>query len=162
MKAYAIADSFSIHLVHPDNDAIVSSLKSDSDLTEYVKIELAEDGKKVVLWVKKKAEIDISDLERAHLEFSPLTPSLRLRGEKSFPQIHIWFTPHGSKKWADFTTRNAKKRTVFVLDGIALRAPVIFEPITSGRTTVAGDFSEKQAKEIVDRINDLIDRNRAM
>lgn len=52
--------------------------------------------------------------------------------------------------------------TVFILDGIALLAPEIFEPMTSGSITVVGDFSERQAKQIADRINELIERNRSM
>lgn len=167
IQAHALGESFSIHLVHPDNDAIVSSLKNDSDLTEYMKIGLSQDGMDIVLWAKKKAEIDIGDIERASLESSPSAPSLRPRQKKVLYQgpstdIHIWFTPQGSKKFADFTTRNTKRKTVFILDGIAIAAPVIFEPITGGQMGISGDFSDRQAKQIVDRINELIARNKSM
>lgn len=79
IKAHAIGESFSIHLVHPDNDAIVASLKNDSDLTEYMKIGLNQDGKDIVLWAKKQAEIDIGDVEKASLGFFHLAPSRQPR-----------------------------------------------------------------------------------
>src|SRR5262245_22082288 len=128
IKAHAIGESFSIHLVHPDNDAIVASLKNDSDLTEYMKIGLTQDGKDIVLWAKKQADIDIGDVKKASLEFPPLDPTPRPRVKKTVdqgpsPELNIWFTPEGSKKFADFTTRNTRKRTVFILDGIALFDP---------------------------------------
>ncbi len=170
LNAYALTESFSIHLVHPDNDAIVSSLKKDLDLTGYMRIGLVQDGMDIVVWVEKKAEIAIGDLERADLEIPPSDPlkaSVRPRGVsfelvKPLPAVRIWFTPQGSKKFADFTRRNTKKRVGVVLDGIAISAPLIFEPITSGRVQIQGDFAESRAKQIVDRINELIERNKSM
>jgi hypothetical protein len=170
IEAHAIEESFSVHLVHPDNDAIVSSLKNDFDLTEYMKIVLTEDGKDIALWAKKKAAIDIGDIDRASLEFpslGPLTPSVRSQSvdswdPKPFPQVRIWLSPKGSKKFADFTRRNIKKRAVVILDRIAIAAPLIFEPITDGRFVITGDFLESRGRQIVDRINKLLKRNKSM
>lgn len=170
LNAHALEESFSIHLVHPDNDAIVSSSKKDLDLTGFVRIGLVQDGIEKVVWVEKKAEIVIGDLERADLEIppsDPLKPSVRPRGIsfellKPLPVVRIWFTPQGSKKFAEFTRRNTKKRVGVVLDGIAISAPLIFEPIPSGPVNIDGGFSESRAKQIVDRISELIEKNKSM
>ncbi|HTN72677.1 MAG TPA: hypothetical protein VMO00_16470 [Methylomirabilota bacterium] len=154
----AIAESFSIHLVHPDNDAIVSSINPDVDLSDYMKIILPAEGKDEVVWASKKVEIGLSDLFGAAVT----VPKPVFRHEQPIPSITISLTPGGSRKFADFTSQNVKRRAVILLDGRGLSAPEIGAPITSGVMGFAWLRSKQEAQSIVDRINALIAQNRSM
>jgi hypothetical protein len=170
---HAMAEVFSVHLVHPNNHALVSSLNTDLDLRDYVKVTFPKNKDEAeILWISKKIEIHITDLEEAHLtvqkppsreelEYARKYYNLEIAPEP-VPAISISFTSSGSKKWADFTIRNVKRRAAIILDGIPLMAPIIQEPITSGTMQIVGDFSEEEIQSIVDRINALISKNRSM
>src|SRR5947209_4514994 len=71
----ALAESFSIHLIHPDNDH-VGLPKADTDLRDYEKFIDYRDGKEKVLWVSKTIELGIGDLDEAKVNFNK--PPFRL------------------------------------------------------------------------------------
>ena len=170
---HAMAESFSVHLVHPNNDALVSSLNTDLDLRDYMKVAFPKSKDEVeILWISKKIEIHITDLEEARvtvqkppsreeIEYARKYYNLEISPEP-IPAISISFTSSGSKKWADFTARNVKRRAAIILDGIPLMAPIIQEPITSGKVQIHGNFSKEEIQSIVDRINALISESRSM
>lgn len=172
-----LAQSFSIHLVHPDNDSIGSSPNADIDLRDYEKFTARRDGKDEVLWVSRKVELDISDIDEVNLTFPDqafrredlenlkkkypsMTPEIDKLIESIDPQprptISMSFTPLGSRRLADFTARNVKRRAAIILEGKLLIAPVIIEPITGGTLQMIGDYSKQEAQTIIDRINELI------
>lgn len=146
--------SFSIQLVHPDNNVIVSSPNSNVDLTEYTQVTLIEHDKKEVLWINKRIEIDITDVQEATLKWQ--------KPPYVIPIVFISFTQLGGKKWADFTTRNVKRRAAILVDGVPLIAPVIGAPITGGAAQIMGTLTEGEARRIVDRLNELIASGRPM
>ena len=98
---------------------------------------------------------------REEIEYARKYYNLEISPEP-IPAISISFTSSGSKKWADFTARNVKRRAAIILDGIPLMAPIIQEPITSGKVQIHGNFSKEEIQSIVDRINALISESRSM
>ena len=168
-----MAETFSVHLVHPNNDALVSSLNTDLNLRDYMKVTFPKSKDDVeILWISKKIEIHITDLEEAHLtvpkpasreelEYARKYYNLEISPEP-VPAISISFTMSGGKKWAEFTTRNVKRRAAIILDGIPLMAPIIQDPIADGKVEIHGNFSKEEIQSIVDRINALIFESRSM
>jgi len=130
------------------------------DLQDYRKVVFPKKDKNEVLWINKHIDIDISALEKATLKWQK--PFGTESVQKPLPFISISFTQRGRKKWADFTTRNVKRRAAILLDGIPLMAPVIVAPITEGVAQIMGDISTEEAQRIVKRLNELIARNRSM
>lgn len=145
------AEPFEIRLVHPSNDAIVSSKVESGDLSNYEKLILKQHGKDEVLWVNKKVELNIHDLKNAKAQF-PKPPFL--------PMVALVFTENGAKKLSEFSSRNRKQRVAIILDGRLLIAPVIFEPLTEGRAAFSGDYKPAEIQSIADRINEVISKTR--
>ena len=163
----ARSNSFSMHQVHPDNDAILNASNTKVDLSGYMKIELVEGDKKIALWARRQAEIDIHDLEKVSLGMddpAPLASELGLdigQDLQPYPVVVFSFTPLGSKKLAKFSARNVKRRTVVMLDGTPLAAPIMIEPLAGGALRLIPDWSKERTKQVVDRINAHIAKTRS-
>lgn len=72
------------------------------------------------------------------------------------PQITITFTPEGGKRIEKITQKHIGKQLAMVFEGKVLIAPSIHESISSGAFTIAGSFTETEAKEMVSKINKAI------
>jgi SecD/SecF fusion protein len=64
------------------------------------------------------------------------------------PQIAFELTSDGAKKFADITTENVGRLLAILLDGQLQSAPVIREPITGGRGQISGSYTDKEAVEL--------------
>jgi preprotein translocase subunit SecD len=51
------------------------------------------------------------------------------------------------------TRNNIHKRLAIIIEGKLYSAPVILSEISSGNAVISGHFSEKEAKEMVERMN---------
>lgn len=60
-------------------------------------------------------------------------------------EVVLNFTPVGTKKFADATSRNVNKRIAIILDGKELTKPVVREPILNGTASISGGFTNEQA-----------------
>ena len=83
-------------------------------------------------------------LKKAQLEFDQTTYE---------PQVSLEFNDEGAKLFADITTRNVGKRVAIYLDGSPISIPVVQEVITGGKAQITGDFTDKEAKQLVQRLN---------
>lgn len=83
-------------------------------------------------------------LSKASLEFDETL------GE---PTITLEFTKEGEQLFADITRENVGKRVAIYLDGAPISAPVVREEIKSGKAQITGQFSPKEAKLLVQRLN---------
>jgi len=54
----------------------------------------------------------------------------------------------GTKKWRKFTLNNIGNRCAIVLDNYVYSAPVILTEITNGRSSITGDFTIEEAKDL--------------
>lgn len=64
------------------------------------------------------------------------------------PSIDIEFTPEGAQKFARLTTLYQGQVIPHLLDDEVLVAPVVNEPITSGRGQITGSFTRDEARNI--------------
>lgn len=83
-------------------------------------------------------------LKRAALEFNQTT---------SAPMIGLEFNDEGKKLFGEITQRNVGKVVGIFLDGYPISIPRVNEPILEGRAQITGDFTIKEAKTLVQRLN---------
>ena len=90
--------------------------------------------------IEKEAALSGDMLIDAQTEFSS-----RGFGE---PYVSLSLSPKGAAIFASLTTANVGKRLAIVLDGNVQSAPVIREPIPSGRAQISGQFSVDEANDL--------------
>ncbi len=83
-------------------------------------------------------------LKRATLDFNPTT------GE---PVVGLQFNDKGSKLFEKITSKNVGKVIAIFLDGQPISAPKVNEAITGGQAQISGNFTPKEAKTLVGRLN---------
>jgi SecD/SecF fusion protein len=72
-------------------------------------------------------------------------------------QIHLSFNADGKKQFADVTTANVGRQLAIVLDGKLSSAPNINEPITGGTAQISGNFSQREAIDLANVLNNPLD-----
>ena len=66
-------------------------------------------------------------------------------------QVSLQMDNRGSKIWADMTTRAAQdnnRSIAIALDDEVVSAPTVNEPITQGRSSISGNFSVQEGKDL--------------
>jgi preprotein translocase subunit SecD len=94
-------------------------------------------GQKIA--VRRRIDVDGGDLTDARAGNNPQT------GEWV---VNFTFNSLGSRRFADVTRTNVNHRFAIVLDGKAISAPVIREPITGGRGQISGSFTAASANDL--------------
>ena len=74
----------------------------------------------------------------------------RLNGK---PEISIEMTPVGAQKWSNMTRNNTGKGIAMELNHFIYSAPTVNEEIKGGRSSVTGDFTDKEIDELVKVLN---------
>jgi len=72
-------------------------------------------------------------------------------------QIHLSFNDEGRKQFGDVTTANVGRQLGVVLDGKLYSAPNINEPITTGSAQITGSFTQREAFELANVLNNPLD-----
>ncbi len=67
------------------------------------------------------------------------------RGEFGAPQIIMYLTPEGQRKFSDFTEAHVGERTAILLDDVVQSAPNISEKISTRSARITGDFTVEEA-----------------
>ena len=122
---------------------------------------------------KTKTKYDYLDLtEWAPWKYTGLggehlqTASLKFDPNTGYPTIALDFKKEGTELFAQITERNVGKTLAIFLDGMSIvdttgdgqitfedvYAPVIQEPITTGKAVISGNMDVNRAKEIVRRL----------
>lgn len=83
-------------------------------------------------------------LSKAILDFDPNTNE---------PLVLLEFSKEGSELFAKLTKENVKKRLAIYLDNSAISTPVVNEEIKSGKAQISGQFTPREAKILVQRLN---------
>jgi protein-export membrane protein SecD len=83
-------------------------------------------------------------LKKAILEFDSNTRS---------PVIKLQFNEEGGKLFAQITKDSIGKILAIYLDGSPISLPVVREEITGGEAVISGEFTPKEAKILVGRLN---------
>ncbi|MHB8871162.1 MAG: preprotein translocase subunit SecD [Candidatus Doudnabacteria bacterium] len=84
------------------------------------------------------------DLDTATVDFNSQTGK---------PQIVLQFNSNGAKLFSEITSRNISKPVAIFLDGTPLSTPTVQNAITDGKAIITGQFTVKEAKELVSRLN---------
>ncbi len=71
----------------------------------------------------------------------------------SGPEILLTFNDEGSKLFEEVTARNIGKPVGVFLDGNLITAPIVQGKISGGKAQITGNFTQKEAKEMVSRFN---------
>lgn len=83
-------------------------------------------------------------LKRSEVTFDPTTNK---------PVVNLQFNSEGSKLFEEITARNTGKTVAIYLDGGPVSIPRVNEAIKGGVAVISGDFTIKEAKELVHRLN---------
>lgn len=84
------------------------------------------------------------NLKRAALEFDPNTNQ---------PLVALEFDEAGKELFGQITQANVGKPVAIFLDGAVISAPTVQEAITDGKAVISGNFTTKEAKDMVRRLN---------
>ena len=84
--------------------------------------------------------------------------SLEPREADGVPRILIKLTDEGRKVFGDISTKYLDKRIGIVLNGELQSAPVIKSPMFGGSLQITGNFTEAEAVQLVQKINQSISR----
>lgn len=99
--------------------------------------------------IQKKVLLDQTALQSAQVVLDE--PS-------SGPRINIKFSDTGRKLFAEVTRENLHKRLAIIIDGQLHSAPIIHEEIAGGTATLSGNFTGKEAKELVAKIEKFLSK----
>ena len=67
--------------------------------------------------------------------------------------VNLNFDDEGAKLFEEITGRNVGKRVAIYLDRTVISAPRVNEAISGGQAVISGDFSQKEATQLVQRLN---------
>lgn len=105
---------------------------------------LTEEEKNNPLAVFVQSDLTGRFLKKAILEFNQTTFE---------PIISLEFNDEGGKIFAKMTKENIGKSIAIFLDGGPISVPNVREEITGGKAQITGQFSPKEAKLLVQRLN---------
>ncbi|MFH1129252.1 MAG: protein translocase subunit SecD [Patescibacteria group bacterium] len=69
------------------------------------------------------------------------------------PYVSLEFNDEGTKLFAELTKNNIGKRIAIYLDGAPISVPTVNEEIPSGKAQISGQFTQKEAKQLAERLN---------
>lgn len=96
------------------------------------------------LYVEKTVLIEPDDLKNTYVVIDTLTKQ---------PEIAFELSAAGQKRFAEVTRQNVGKRLAIIIDGQICSAPVIRSEIPGGKGQISGNFTQKRARELSDKIN---------
>lgn len=92
----------------------------------------------------KETGLTGKQLKKAYVEIDSQT---------RLPTVGIEFNDEGKKLFGELTTRNVNKPIAIFLDNILMSAPNVKQSITDGRAVITGNFTNEEAKTMVQRLN---------
>jgi SecD/SecF fusion protein len=85
---------------------------------------------------------------RAPLEGDVVTGARAVTSQQGAYEIEMSMNSEGAKTWARLTKANIKKSIAIVLDGYVYSFPTVQNEITGGRSSITGDFTPQEAKDL--------------
>jgi protein-export membrane protein SecD len=116
--------------------------------------------------IKGKKPEELKEIEDWYLAFedpyfqsTPLTGKYLKKAELGFdqttyqPLVLLQFNDEGAKIFEELTSRNIGKQLAIYIDQVSISAPVVQEKISGGKAQISGQFTVKEAKELVRNLN---------
>ncbi len=72
-------------------------------------------------------------------------------------EVSLTFTDHGTQAFAEITKKNLHRQLGIVLDGKLYSDPVIQSEITNGHASISGTFSQREAIELANVLNNPLE-----
>ncbi|MTI32742.1 protein translocase subunit SecDF [Xanthovirga aplysinae] len=107
----------------------IQKLPNGVELTELYAVQKERNG---------MAALDGEVITDAHQDFD----------EKGRPAVSMKMNANGSKKWQKLTAENLGRRIAIVLDNNVYSAPVVQSEIPGGVSSISGNFSIEEAKDL--------------
>ncbi len=121
------------------------------DKQKEIKGKTPDEAKKIADWQValedpyfKPTDLTGKYLKKSEVGFDPNTQR---------PLILLQFNDDGSKIFEEMTGNNVGKKIAIYIDGNLLSAPNVQEKITGGKAQITGDFTVKEAQELVRNLN---------
>ena len=126
-------------LVHPQSKELIEQGVPEPGYEVLKRKEVGADGKETVetLLVKKKPEM-----------VGGIKSAMVTRGNLGEPEIDFALDSQGAERFGEITRAHVHERLAIVLDGELYSAPVIQNPIETGRGQITGHFDQKTAFEL--------------
>ncbi len=86
--------------------------------------------------------------KRPEMTGSGIKSAMVVRSNLGEPEIDFTLNDAGAAKFAEITRENVGQRLAIILDGDLYSAPVIRQPIETGRGQISGRFDFKEAQEL--------------
>src|SRR5690349_1762140 len=78
-----------------------------------------------------------------------------VRESDGSPEIELRLSQEGARRFGEITQRYQKRRLAIFINGRLQSAPVINQPILGGLVRISGNFTEKEADDLADKINQV-------
>lgn len=149
------------------SEPLIQSAKSGNDYRLLVELAGISDVNQAISLIGQTAQLDFrlpkvatpssaadfsttgltgKDLQSAQVQFD----NQKGNGQ---PVVGIEFSPEGTKKFADITSKNIGYPLAIFLDNQLVTAPVIQSAISDGRAVIFGNFTPDEAKKLVIELN---------
>ena len=90
---------------------------------------------------------------RAPLEGDVITNAQSTYDEYHKPCVTMQMNTEGARRWASITKRNKDHAIAIVLDGYVYSAPNVQNEITGGNSSITGNFTIEQTKDLANVLN---------
>ena len=150
MVGYAAArDTAEIdRLLH--SDVAKNSLPEDLDLKWSVKpSELSKNQEIYELYAIKKTGTN----GKAPLGGDVITSASTEFDQFGRPSVAMEMNTDGARTWAELTKKNINHAIAIVLDGVVYSAPNVENEISGGRSTITGNFTTEDTKDLANTLN---------
>ena len=133
-----------LRMVHPQSEQLIRSGIGEPGYEILVESDTAANGvvSNTPVLVKKKAEMTGQYITFANVHHNDL-------GQ---PEINFTLDDTGRELFGKLTTDHVHERMAIVLDGVLLSAPNIIEPILGGSCRITGSYTEDQAQDLANAL----------
>jgi preprotein translocase subunit SecD len=153
-----------------DNWRLVVELAGVKDINEAIRIigqmpylefkeqRTEEESKKIIDAINEQGSNAVLDQD-PYFTTTSLTGRYLNKATLSFdqqtgkPQVLLEFNEEGKQLFADLTKKNVNKILAIYLDGAPISTPVVQQEILDGSAQITGNFTVKEAKQLVERLN---------
>ncbi len=140
MRTIQQAAFLEFRLVHPQSQQLIAEGVMEPGYKVLSRVERDRDGKErqETVLVKRNPEMTGSGIRSAMV----------VRGNLGEPQINFTLDDKGAVRFGEITREHIGQRLAIILDGELYSAPTIQSAIETGSGQITGQFSEKEAFEL--------------
>ncbi len=144
LGSVAISDTAEVNKLLNHTELVRAKLPAKQRYAKFLWDAKANDGEeRLNLYAIKGNRKDIAPIQGDVIDDA--SQEFTITGD---PRVGMTMNSHGRKKWGKMTTANVGKSVAVVLDNYVYTAPNVNEPITGGSTSITGNFTINEAKDL--------------